>query len=66
MLQGIILVEGTILNEMTLISTSVTSAAFNGLNVTTDYCVRFGFKVQSHDLLFLILLKCKFENFLWV
>ena len=64
MLYGIILVEGTILNEMALISTFVTSTALNGLNVTMDYCVRFGFKVQSSDLLFLILLKYKFKNVL--
>ena len=64
MLHGIILVEGTILNEMTLISTFVTTAALNGLNVTMGYCVRFEFKVQTPDLLFLILLKCNFENVL--
>ena len=39
---------------MALISTFVTSATLNGLNVTMGYCVRFGFKVQSPDLLFLI------------
>ena len=61
MLYGIIFVEGTILNEMALISTFITNAALNGLNVTVGYSVKFGFKVQSPDLLFLILLKCKFE-----
>ena len=51
MLYGIILVEGTILNEIALISTFVTSAALNGLNVTMGYCVIFVFKVQmSSDL----------------
>ena len=64
MLHGIIVVEGTVLNEMALISTIVTTASLNGLNVTMGYCVRFGFKVESPHLLFLILLKCKFENVL--
>ena len=62
MLYGIILVQGTILNEMALISTFVRSAGLNDFNVTMGYCVRFGFKVQNPDLLFLILFKCKFEN----
>ena len=53
---GIILEEGTILNEMALITTSVTTVVLNGLNVTMGYFVRFDFKVQSPDLLFLILL----------
>ena len=60
-MHGIILVEGTILYEMDLMFTIVTSAAHNGLNVTMGYCVRFGFRVQRPDLLFLILLKCIFE-----
>ena len=47
MLFGIILVEGTILNEMALISTFLTSGALNGLNITMGYCVRFGFKVKT-------------------
>ena len=50
MLHVIILVRGTILNEIALISTFVMTAALNGLNVTMGYCVRFGFKVQSPDL----------------
>ena len=45
MLYGIMLVEMTTLNEIALISTLITSAAFNGLNVTMAYCVRFGFLV---------------------
>ena len=57
MLNGIILVEGTILNKMVLISTFVTSAALNGLNVTVGYCVRLGFKVQSPDLLMMASIK---------
>ena len=57
MLHGIILVEGTIHNEMALIYTFVTTAALNGLNVTMGYHVRFGFKVQSPEFLFLILPK---------
>ena len=48
----IILVKGTIFNEMAPISTFVTTAALNGLNVTVGYCVRFAFKVQSPDLFF--------------
>ena len=44
MLYGIILVEGKISKEMTLISTFVTSVTLNGLNVTMGYCVRFGFQ----------------------
>ena len=64
MVCGIFLEEGTILNEMALISTVVTGAALNGLNVTMGYCIRLGFKVQSPDLLFLILLNCKFKNVL--
>ena len=64
MVCGIILEEGTILNEMAFISTFVAIVSLNGLNVTLGYCIRFGFKVQSPDLLFLILLKCKFKNVL--
>ena len=60
-LYRIILVEKTILSEMALIFTFVTSAVLNGMIVTMDYCVRFGFKVQSPDLLFLILLKCSLK-----
>ena len=64
MLYGILFVDGTFLNKMALISRFVTGAALNGLNVTMGYCVRFDFKVQSPDLLFLILLMCKFDNVL--
>ena len=51
MLHVMILVKGAIFNEMAPISTFVTTAALNGLNVTMGYCVRFGFKVQSPDFL---------------
>ena len=63
---SIILQKETILSKMALISTFVTHAALNGLNVTMGYCIRFGFKVQSPDLLFWILLKCIFKNVLKV
>ena len=56
MVCGIIFEKGTILNEVALISTYVTIVALNGLNVTMGYYIRFYFKVQSPDLLFLILL----------
>ena len=47
MVCGIILEEGTVFNEMDLISTFVTIVALNGLNVTMGYCIRFSFKIQS-------------------
>ena len=56
--------EGKILKEMAHTSTLVTSAALNGLNVTMGYHIRFGFKIKSPELLFMLLLKCKFENVL--
>ena len=70
MVCGIILEEGTILNEMVLISTFVTIIALDGLNVTMCYCIRFDLKSKALIFCFwssssaILKMSCRFE-ILW-